>query len=460
MIKFFYIFFAISFTLLFSGCQTGPKGETTILNDATPPAGYNPVFVKDRKNFVPEEVTKSSIEISGIDTRQPNAVKIRFHIIENGSTYLSGANQKQFKKYWCMIVDSTANKEKTIANYKLKEITEEQAIPNYIALVADHSGSMGDWRAGAVQDAFESLIKRKRAEDAVTIVKYDNKTITEVPLTNSSEEAMKLFQKNKLDGFGGMTAISNGIQAGILELGKAPINSNKSVVIFTDGWDNSSTIGKDSVIRYARQANTQIYAIDFGENINSGYMKTFSDSANGYYHHIYNTKEFDLVFDDVYNRLKNYYEIEYNPQVYSKHKLKLKLCLPNDTLYKEIEFDNTPNLGSIGLLSIYFDFDKASVKKESDEAIEAILALMKGYPEMEIELRGHTDNLNGTKDPDYNIKLSQKRADAVKSILVKKGIKESRIKTKGYGETVPIADNNSEEGRAMNRRTEFIVLKK
>jgi outer membrane protein OmpA-like peptidoglycan-associated protein len=112
------------------------------------------------------------------------------------------------------------------------------------------------------------------------------------------------------------------------------------------------------------------------------------------------------------------------------------------------------------LLNVYFDFDKSALKKESDEALEAILSLMKGFPNMEIELRGHTDNLNGTKDPEYNVKLSQKRADAVKASLVKKGIKENRIKSKGFGETVPVADNATDEGRAMNRRTEFVVLKK
>ena len=459
--KYLYYFAIASIPIiLLIGCQTAPKGETEIMNDATPPAGYNPVFIQSKKDFLPEDVSGSNFVISGVDTRKPNAVKVRFHLVEDNKYYLSGANQNQFKKYWCLVADSTGNREKVIANYKIKELTEEEQKPVSIALVADHSGSMGDWRASAVQDAFEKLVKKKKPEDAIAIVKYDNKTVTEVPLSTSSDEILSKFQKNKLNGFGGMTAISDGISAGIRELMKTPVNTAKAVIIFTDGWDNSSTMKQDSIVRLARATNTQIYAIDFGENINQGYMKSFSDSANGYYHHIYKTDEFDLVFDDVYNRLKNYYEIEYNPQVYGQHKLKLKLCLPKDTLYQEVAFDNTPNIGSIGLLNVYFDFDKSSVKKESDEALEAILALMKGYPNMEIELRGHTDNMNGTKDPDYNVKLSQKRADAVKASLVKKGIKENRIKSRGFGETVPVADNSTDEGRAMNRRTEFVVLKK
>ena len=85
---------------------------------------------------------------------------------------------------------------------------------------------------------------------------------------------------------------------------------------------------------------------------------------------------------------------------------------------------------------------------------------MKAFPNMVIEIRGHTDSLNSTGDPNYNLKLSQRRADAVKQALVRKGISADRIQTIGYGEKQPIADNKNEEGRALNRRTEFKVIKK
>lgn len=79
---------------------------------------------------------------------------------------------------------------------------------------------------------------------------------------------------------------------------------------------------------------------------------------------------------------------------------------------------------------------------------------------MEIEVRGHTDSTNKTKDKERNVKLSQKRADAVKNELVKRGFTAERIKAVGYGDSQPVADNKSEEGRAQNRRTEFVVTKK
>jgi outer membrane protein OmpA-like peptidoglycan-associated protein len=76
-------------------------------------------------------------------------------------------------------------------------------------------------------------------------------------------------------------------------------------------------------------------------------------------------------------------------------------------------------------------------------------------PSMVIELQGHTDSQGDDKQ---NQKLSEDRAKAVRDALIAKGINGSRMTAKGYGETVPIADNASEEGRAKNRRTVFVVV--
>ena len=80
---------------------------------------------------------------------------------------------------------------------------------------------------------------------------------------------------------------------------------------------------------------------------------------------------------------------------------------------------------------------------------------MKEVPTLKIELSGHTDNIG--KD-DYNLKLSQNRADAVKNYLVSRAVDPNRIDAVGYGETRPIVSNDTKEGRASNRRTEFEII--
>ena len=103
-------------------------------------------------------------------------------------------------------------------------------------------------------------------------------------------------------------------------------------------------------------------------------------------------------------------------------------------------------------LNVEFDFDKASIRKTSHQEIGNLAAVMKKYPNLKILIEGHTDNVGGAK---YNEKLSQRRADAVKKYLAEKfGIEASRLTTKGYGQTRPVASNATKDGRQKNRRVE------
>jgi outer membrane protein OmpA-like peptidoglycan-associated protein len=106
--------------------------------------------------------------------------------------------------------------------------------------------------------------------------------------------------------------------------------------------------------------------------------------------------------------------------------------------------------------NVYFDVDKATIKPESYKQLDELVELLKLKKSMEIEIAGHTDN-TGSKQ--HNMELSQKRAEAVKRYLVKKGINPKRIKAQGYGDTQPIATNDTPEGRAKNRRIEVRILK-
>lgn len=108
------------------------------------------------------------------------------------------------------------------------------------------------------------------------------------------------------------------------------------------------------------------------------------------------------------------------------------------------------------LRNIYFNFDKATFKDASYNELNKLETMMAQNPGMEIEISGHTDNIGGKA---YNKALSQKRANAVKDYLVKKGIDARRIKAVGYGEERPLASNDDEkEGRELNRRVEFKVI--
>ncbi len=112
--------------------------------------------------------------------------------------------------------------------------------------------------------------------------------------------------------------------------------------------------------------------------------------------------------------------------------------------------------GMVSILrNIYFDFDKASFKQDSFNELNKLERMMQQNPTMQVEIAGHTDVI-GTKN--YNMYLSQKRAEAVKDFLTKKSIDSRRIKAVGYGKTKPLASNDDEkDGRELNRRVEFKV---
>jgi len=108
--------------------------------------------------------------------------------------------------------------------------------------------------------------------------------------------------------------------------------------------------------------------------------------------------------------------------------------------------------GKIISYGIQFDVNKADLKPESMGAINEMFNLLNEHSDLKVEIGGHTD---ATGSAEVNEKLSAARAEAVKTQLVKMGIAESRLATKGYGSSQPIADNATPEGKAKNRRVEF-----
>ncbi len=112
-------------------------------------------------------------------------------------------------------------------------------------------------------------------------------------------------------------------------------------------------------------------------------------------------------------------------------------------------------LNKEGFVALYINFEtgKADIKPESQKIIDQIVQMLKDYPDLKISVEGHTDNV-GT--PQSNQILSENRAKAVMNAIIAKGIDKSRLSSKGWGQTKPIADNNTEEGRAKNRRVELV----
>jgi len=125
----------------------------------------------------------------------------------------------------------------------------------------------------------------------------------------------------------------------------------------------------------------------------------------------------------------------------------------NITMFSEEEILKSER--QVIINNIFFDTGKWGLKSESQPEIKRLVAFLKKNLDINIEISGHSDNIG---DQNYNIELSQRRADAVKNELIKYGIEIERINSFGYGESQPINDNSTKEMRAANRRVEFKVL--
>lgn len=128
----------------------------------------------------------------------------------------------------------------------------------------------------------------------------------------------------------------------------------------------------------------------------------------------------------------------------------------NDTIYHiDIPLQPLAANAVAVLKNVFFESNKYDLKPESGAELDEIVQLMKENPTLKIQINGHTDN---TGKPLDNVKLSENRAKAVTTWLIARGIPPTRLTSKGWGDTQPIAGNSTPEGRAKNRRTELKIL--
>ena len=132
---------------------------------------------------------------------------------------------------------------------------------------------------------------------------------------------------------------------------------------------------------------------------------------------------------------------------------------PNTPRDTKVDKNGCPIVGEELLIlhGIKFGFDSAKVSDDSKAILEVAVTTLKNNPKMKVEIEGHTDSI-GTAE--YNLGLSQRRADAVQDHLIVEGIGAERLQAVGKGEADPLVSNELKEGRAKNRRVEFVVISK
>lgn len=429
---------------------------------------------------------------------------MQFYIVDDNNNFYYGLSEDDWQKLICGVtIENEYGDIMPINDYQIMEFSEKERTPVGMCFVLDHSGSMGTTNAQMMQQGLIDLAQSIKGNEGVAIVKFDEDIETTVEMTGSKSKVADKFSVNGLTGFGGATALLDGINAGLDILINTNRYQNKALIVLTDGYENSSSSSKNKILLKAMKNNIGIYAIGFGSNIDVEFLRSISTNTSGGYYWINDKKQFNDVFADVYKNMKNYYTLNFNTPYPGKYKIKLELCLENsydsvvyyfdnyvpdilfteniveydslfeeitgisDTIspedfnsnriYEEIEFQSfKEEFDEIIFPDIKFHFDKTTIVEGTDKELINVINFMKKHPQLRIEIQGHTDNKGGLL---YNEKLSQRRAEKVRSIMVDAGINAQRIRTIGYGETKPIATNDTDEGRQENRRVEFRLVK-
>ena len=205
---------------------------------------------------------------------------------------------------------------------------------------------------------------------------------------------------------------------------------------------NSLTVFKgkiiDGILQTPIQAKIKIYDNSTGEV----YTSVSSNSASG---------KFLLSLPSGLN-----YGISVEAEGYLFHSENFNI--PEGSAYnmvsKEIALKNIDIGSKIALRNVFFETGKSEVKIDSYPELDRLIQLMMDVPTLKIELSGHTDNVG---NDEYNLNLSQRRADAVRAYLTSRGVDKSRVLAVGYGESKPVDSNDTKDGRANNRRTEFEI---
>ncbi len=405
------------------------------------------------------------------DNSYPQEIRIRCTVCDSAGRVVLGLappylkDTMQIHRIWTTLIDSCGAKATAITNFTVREVRGNSDQRHALAFIIDHSGSMGDMRIRRLREAVKSTMNIIHTGDMVSVLPFAGTVAVDVPLSADSAAFKSHMSIENHAHVKGGTAIYDAVIAAVQQLNAAPAGYKKSIMLFTDGEDNSSKQKLSDAIRVAHDSSVAIYAISYGLTDEEP-LAALSRSTGGKLYRIYSTREFPYMFRDIYNSLRNYYLIRYQPPECSGiHHVNYTVALPElgvrrligQARYDKSRFGDLDTVGSISYLNLHFATNKSAVPDSSKEALQLIASDLLAHPRVRLEVRGYTDDVGSREQ---NLQLSQMRATEVVNYLVSLGVSPGRLVAVGYGSSRPLVPNTSAENRAINRRTEFVIISK
>lgn len=469
----------------------------SMLSDG-PNSGFRYFRMNQVRNFDSQPAGDSLFMVFHTLEIDYNTYKFNLQLFDKEGNYYSGACNTPDGKDWCVkVFDHDHGNEKVIEEIEIQEKKASQSMPYSIALVLDFSGSMGQERANALRQGAVKLFKIKRPEDQMFVIGYDNEVGIETQPSDDSQELAGSLLMDGIERYGGATAMLDAIEAAIRQLEEMDSDGEAIIILFTDGYDNASNLSLEEAIGMALDQGVKINTVGYGNRINQAKLMALAYNTYGAYYRIFKQENLSWILEDMYRKSLNYYTLEFDVPASDIYEARIELC--NKTASNSISLAVNSRLGggggsSIGLPvvasdasadytdqadtagygltgyvdgkldkmaqnefrsidfpNIKFVTDKTEIVPGTDVGLEEVALFMEKYPEVHIEITGHTD-VRGSEQ--YNLELSEKRAEKVKSIIVDQGIAAQRISTRGAGE-----GEQTQQGLQADRRVEFRITR-
>ncbi|MDD4150539.1 MAG: VWA domain-containing protein, partial [Bacteroidales bacterium] len=413
-------------------------------------------YTKVRKNV------RLDYEIFSTDLSEfPDVVKLYVLVVDSAGNFVHGLapptiSDNESKKHFIGLAETyTGGKSSKISDFKVQEYVSTEIIPRDISMVLDYSGSMEE-PINTLERAAKSFINNKFDQDKLGIIKFDDKIQRLKELTNDKAILNKYYQARGLEGFGGGTALYAAIGEGIYILDSA--SQNKEIIVFTDGYENSSFFVKDAkattaleIAEQAKKNNIKISCISFGQYVNKPLLEVLASYTGGKYFGIQSDKEIIGVWTELPYLSANYYVISFRTNsIDNLNGVKLTY---NNNIGKEIttgkkiytsvpdELDETKSLPnaywqnfdslynnkkpvSIPQAIGYFDFNGHVLIEDYVKNVELLVEHLQQDSVLDVVIFGHTDMVD---TEEYNMRLSNDTCNWAKTYFIEKGINEDRI---------------------------------
>lgn len=423
----------------------------------------------------------------------PDLIKLYVLVVDSSGNFVHGLappkiSANESKKHFLGLVETyTGGKSKQVTNFKVEEYVSLETKPRDISMILDYSGSMIE-PINTLEHAAKSFISNKFDQDKLSIVKFDDKISVVSQLTKDKSALDHRYLRKGLFGFGGGTALYAAVGEGLYTLNES--KQPKEIIIFTDGYENSSLFVKNAkaisamqIAKYAKDNDIKITCIAFGDNVNQPLLEVLSAYTGGKYFEIKSDKEIIGVWTELPYLSANYYVVSFKPssiedisgvrltynnnigEKITTHKpvfteipddLDESKSIPNAywNMYDSLYNGKTPITlpQAIG----YFNFNGDILIDDYVENVELLVEKLIGDTSLHVAIFGHTDLVD---TDEYNLQLSERRCDWAKKFFVDKGINQERIILIPLGEKHPIWTKEDEDWKAAeNRRIEVLLL--